>query len=111
MGLFIATRSPKCLRFLFCAASSGMLIDLFDELGAHAIVKGIRNERDLEYELIHAKWNKEHNDRAETLLLPADEGLSAVSSTMVRELINAKSLEALEGIMHEQALKWIKDRY
>ena len=92
-------------------ASSGMLIDLFDELGASAIVKGIRNEKDLEYELIHAKWNKEHNDRAETLLLPADEGLSAVSSTMVRELINAKSLEALEGIMHEQALKWIKDRY
>lgn len=91
-------------------ASSGMLIDLFDELGASAIVKGIRNEKDLEYELIHAKWNKEHNDRAETLLLPADEGLSAVSSTMVRELIAEERFDDLEKIMPPKALEWIKNR-
>ena len=52
-------------------SSSGMLIDLFDEIGADVIVKGIRNEADLSYELIHANWNKAHNGRVETLFLPA----------------------------------------
>jgi len=91
-------------------SSSGMLIDLFDELGATAIVKGIRNEKDLEYEMIHAKWNKEHNDRAETLFLPADEKLCSVSSTAVRQLISEKNFEALEGVIHEKTLEWLKNR-
>ena len=87
-----------------------MLIDLFDELGAAAIVKGIRNANDLEYEMIHAKWNKEHNERAETLFLPADERFSAVSSTAVREMIAEGKFEALCGIVHEKALELIKKR-
>ena len=91
-------------------ASSGMLIDLFDEFGAHAIVKGIRNEKDLEYELIHAKWNKEHNERAETVFLPAAENLCSVSSTLVRGLIAEKKFDDLEKIMPPKALEWIKNR-
>lgn len=87
-----------------------LLIDLFDELGATAIVKGIRNEKDLEYEMIHAKWNKEHNDRAETLFLPADEKLCSVSSTAVRQLISEKNFEALEGVIHKKTLEWLKSR-
>ncbi len=88
-----------------------LLIDLFDELKATAIVKGIRNEKDLEYEMIHAKWNKEHNDRAETLFLPADEKLCSVSSTSVREMISEKNFEALGGIVHEKVLELIKNRH
>ena len=82
---------------------------LFDELKATAIVKGIRNEKDLEYELIHAKWNKEHNERAETMFLPADEDLCSVSSTMVRELISERKIDKLEGIIHKKTLEWIKN--
>lgn len=89
-------------------SSRGMLIDLVDEISATAIVKGIRNSADLEYEMIHAKWNKAHNDRAETLFLPADESMTAVSSTEVRRIIESGKLEALDGIIAPSALEYIK---
>ena len=89
-------------------SSRGMLIDLVDEISATAIVKGIRNSADLEYEMIHAKWNKAHNDRAETLFLPADESLTAVSSTKVRELIGSNDYGKLRGIISDKALEYLK---
>lgn len=89
-------------------SSSGMLIDLFDEIRADVIVKGIRNEADLAYELIHAKWNKAHNERVETLFLPASEGLADVSSTLVREMINGKNYEGLSAVLSEKAIEYLK---
>lgn len=89
-------------------ARSCMLIDLCDELEVTAIVKGIRNAADLEYEMIHAKWNKAHNDRAETLFLPADESLNAISSTEVRRAIESGEFDALNGIVADIALEYIK---
>ena len=89
---------------------SGMLIDLCDELEVTAIVKGIRNAADLEYEMIHARWNKAHNDRAETLFLPADESLTAVTSTAVRQMIGEGRMDMLRGIIHEDALRYLENR-
>ena len=89
-------------------ARSGMLIDLVDEISATAIVKGIRNAADLEYEMIHARWNKEHNERAETLFLPADVSLTAVSSTEVRRIIESGELDRLDGIISKSASEYIK---
>lgn len=90
-------------------SSEGMLIDLFDELEADVIIKGIRGSADLEYELIHAKWNKEHNPRLETVFLPADDSLVSVSSTRVRELLGKGELDALHGILPEAAIEFIKN--
>jgi len=90
-------------------SSSGMLIDLFDELSADVIIKGIRGSADLEYEMIHAKWNKEHNKRLETLFLPADESLMSVSSTRVRELLNSGKYDDLRGILAEGAIEYLKE--
>ncbi len=91
-------------------SSSGMLIDLFDELGADVIVKGIRNASDLEYELIHAKWNKAHNDRAETLFLPADESLVSISSTAVREMLNTQNYDGLSSVLSKKAIEYLKNK-
>ena len=90
-------------------ARSCMLIDLCDELKVTCIVKGIRNAADLDYEMIHAKWNKAHNEKAETLFLPADEGLTSVSSTEVRRIIESGNIDALSGIIHENALNYLKN--
>lgn len=91
-------------------SSCGMLIDLFDELSADVIIKGIRTSADLEYEMIHAKWNKEHNPRLETLFLPADDSLKSVSSTLVREYIKSRDYESLEGIIAPEAIEFFKSR-
>lgn len=89
-------------------SSSGMLIDLFDEVGADVIVKGVRNGEDLEYEMKHAKWNKAHNERVETLFLPADDRLSSVSSTMVRTLMAEGKFECLEGVVSSAVIEKLK---
>ena len=91
-------------------ARTGMLIDLVDEISATAIVKGIRNSADLEYEMIHAKWNREHNERAETIFLPADERFSTVSSTFVREKLTSGEYDLLRGVLADQALEYIKNK-
>ncbi len=90
-------------------SSCGMLIDLFDEIGADIIIKGIRTSADLEYEMIHAKWNKEHNPRLETLFISADDTLVSVSSTLVREHIKNREFEHLEGIISAKAIEYIKN--
>ena len=86
-------------------SSSGMLIDLCDEIDTHIIVKGIRNSEDLEYEMIHAKWNKEHNSKIETLFLPCDEDTATLSSTLVRSLIAEKKFDELEGLVAPEAIE------
>lgn len=69
--------------------SGGRLIDLVDEVGADVIVKGVRNEADYAYEQKHALYNRAHNPKAETLYLPADPAYDHISSTLVRERIEA----------------------
>ena len=89
-------------------SSSGMLIDLFDSVGADVIVKGVRTEVDFEYEMKHARWNKAHNDRVETLFLPASENLLSVSSTSVRELILKRDWDKLEGVLSKNVINELK---
>ena len=91
-------------------SSSGMLIDLFDEVGADVIVKGIRTAADLEYETIHAKWNKAHNPRLETLFLPADDSLSSVSSTLVREHLKNGDFDSLAGVLATRAIEYLESK-
>lgn len=69
-------------------SSTGMLWQTAKDYNACAIIKGIRNTNDLEYESKMAKYNTEHYPEAETVFLPADNKLVDVSSTEVRERIN-----------------------
>ena len=108
--LEIARLSVSHLENVEVIARTGLLIDLFDEINATAIVKGVRNSADLEYEMIHAKWNKAHNDRAETLFLPADESLTSVSSTLIREYIKNGDFESLSKAISPNAVEFIKQK-
>lgn len=77
-------------------SSEGMLWELARDLGACALVKGYRNEQDLAYEKTMADYNEQHYPDAKTVLLPADEALFLVSSTLVREkLANGEDLRTL----------------
>ena len=67
----------------------GLCVDYARKIGACAFVKGVRCAEDLAYECAIAAWNREHAPEIETLLLPAKDELSHVSSTRVRELLEA----------------------
>jgi len=68
--------------------SEGYLWKLCRELDVCAIVKGVRNERDREYEMKMAEYNSAKNPDAETILLETDPKFAHISSTAVREKIH-----------------------
>ena len=86
-------------------SSDGMLWELAKKLSAVAIVKGYRNDKDLEYEKNMAEFNREHYPNARTELLKADKGLCDVSSTVVRHMIEKG--ECLDTVLPRGAIKEI----
>jgi len=66
-------------------AYDGLTVDLAQECGAVAIVKGVRSVKDFESEREQADVNRRLTG-IETILLLAEPGMEAVSSSTVREL-------------------------
>ena len=64
----------------------GLLVDYVRARGFDAVVRGLRDTRDFEYEAELARIYASTGG-VETVMLPADATLSFVSSSMVRELI------------------------
>lgn len=86
-------------------ADAGLVVDLFDRLGAEVIVKGVRNDKDRAYEEKMAAWNLEKNPRAKTVFLQAADDFEEVSSTQVRQLLSQG--EAPHGILDEDAIAYL----
>lgn len=87
-------------------SSEGWLWELAKSLGACAIVKGYRNQTDLEYERKMAEFNEERYPQAKTVLIKADDELTQLSSTSVRALI--VSGESLDGLVPQAAIDEIR---
>ncbi len=64
---------------------TGLIVDFCREIGAQAIVKGLRGGNDYEYELPMAQMNA-HLTGVETLFVTADPQLGFVSSSLVKEV-------------------------
>lgn len=62
-----------------------LLTDFCKEVGASAVVKGLRNAQDLSYEASMATMNR-HLTSLETVFLAADSRYSHLSSTLVKEV-------------------------
>ncbi len=100
-------RAALCGLDKVCVISSrDWLWHLCMELGACAIVKGYRNEADLEYEKRMASFNKEHYPLAETVLIKAEESMIDLSSTLIRKRI--RECQSLEEFLPNEAIEIIK---
>ena len=88
------------------SCSSGLVIDYMREHGIEKIIKGYRDERDLEWEYEQARWNKEHGGY-DTELVKCREGFEAVSSTEVRRRLDAG--ESAEKILPSAVYEYIKN--
>lgn len=64
--------------------SLGRVVDYMREHGIDRIVKGYRNDADLEWERYQAEYNMKHGGY-ETELIKCDEKFEHISSTLVRE--------------------------
>ena len=67
---------------------TGMVIDYVKREGISLLLRSVRNEADLAYEMAMADFNR-HGSGVETLLLAADPALADVSSSEVRRRIRA----------------------
>lgn len=79
-----------CRRSIEVVSYSGMTIDLCHQLGAKAIIRGIRTAKDFEYEQTIAAVNRLQDPSIETLLLLADPEHVNISSTLEREKLMHK---------------------
>jgi pantetheine-phosphate adenylyltransferase len=64
---------------------SGLLVDYSRRVGASALVKGIRTNMDLDYELPMAHVNRDLAD-VETIFIPADPSFGHISSSLVKQV-------------------------
>lgn len=65
---------------------TGLTIDLAEKLDCYTFLRGVRAVADYEYELQLARMNRAMNPQVETLFLTPGEGLSHVSSSLLREV-------------------------
>lgn len=64
----------------------GLIMDFCRQQGATAVVRGIRNVTDFDYEAQMAAMNRKLNPAVETLFLLPQAELQCISSTLVREI-------------------------
>lgn len=87
------------------AQAEGLTVDIAEELGAKFLVRGIRNMTDYEYEKNIASMNKRLKPSIETVFLMADDNLSNVSSSIIKEIAKFKGdIKAFVPTDVEQAI-------
>ncbi len=70
-------------------AFSGMLTDYMKDKGVKVTVRGLRDEKDYEYENTMARYNQDMYPEVITVYIPTPATLSHVSSTAIRNIISS----------------------
>lgn len=86
--------------------SLGRVVDYMREHGIDRIVKGYRNDRDLEWERVQAEYNMKHGGYV-TELIPCEDRFCGVSSSAVRELLDRG--ESADGLLPASVAKYIRE--
>lgn len=89
------------------AVPEGLLVDYCRQVGATAIVKGLRGGTDFAYEMPMALMNR-HLTGIETVFLPGDPKLEHISSSLVKEV--ARFGGDVTGMLPDPVLAVLLDR-
>ena len=90
-------------------AYDGLTVDYMHNNGITHIIRGIKNEQEVEYENNLAKVMKEFDSNFDTTFLVCDEKYNEISSTLVRNLLNDN--KDINSYVHEKAVKKILEFY
>ena len=85
--------------------SDGYVVDYMRDHGIEKIIKGVRNQKDVEYEKPQAEYNLRFGGY-ETEFYKCREELSQISSTLAREKI--RHGEDLDGILTKNVIDFLK---
>ena len=109
-SMFTLTERASLLKEMYgdaieVTSFDGLLVDHVREMGADAVVKGLRTVEDYEYETQMAQMNR-HMTGMETVFLPTRPEYRFISSTLVREIARlGGSVGGLVPDVVEKALK------
>ena len=101
--------STKDLPNVIADAYDGLTVDYMHSKEITHIIRGIKNQQELEYENNLAKAMKEFDSSFKTTFLKCDEKYNGISSTLVRDLLNSNN--DIEPYVHENAKKKILEFY
>lgn len=87
----------------------GLLADFVKEVGAKAIIKGLRAVSDYEYELQMAHVNKKLYNEMETLFMMASAQYSFLSSSTIKEI--ARYGGDISEFVPEQIIGYVNNRF
>ncbi len=88
---------------------NGLLVDFVKETKADAVIRGIRNSIDFEYELPLAQANYKLDYKADTIFLATLPEHSYISSSAVRELVRYKG--DIEGFVPDVVYQFIVQKF
>ena len=86
----------------------GLLVEYARQRHAHAIIRGVRSNKDYEYELPMILMNRRLNPQLETVLLVASEDNSYVSSSLIKEVFLLGG--SIEGLVPHSVIERMKGR-
>ena len=87
---------------------TGLVVDLAGEVGATAIVKGLRAVSDLENELQMAQMNRAMSG-IDTILIPTTSGSSFIASKFIKDF--ARGGRDVSDMVPEPVAKRIREKY
>ncbi|MFD1415477.1 pantetheine-phosphate adenylyltransferase [Oceanobacillus jeddahense] len=90
-------------------SSSGLLMDYARDIGATAVIRGLRAVSDFEYEMQITSMNRKLNEDVETLFMMTNNKYSFLSSSMVKEA--AKYQGNISGLVPEVVEEELKKKF
>ena len=88
---------------------SGLTADYMNQRGIKTIIRGVRNENDMKYELKLAGAMKQFNSEFETRFVLCKEEYREITSTYIREcIVEGKNLN---GLVPDAILERVKEMY
>ncbi len=86
----------------------GLIVDFAEQLGATAILRGLRAVSDFEFEFQMASMNRNLKPTIETLFMTPSEHYASISSSLVKEV--ARFNGDVSGFLHPLVLERLKEK-
>lgn len=90
-------------------SSSELLMDYAGDIGATAVIRGLRAVSDFEYEMQITSMNRKLNEDIETLFMMTNTKYSFLSSSMVKEV--AKYSGNISGLVPDAVEAALKEKF
>jgi pantetheine-phosphate adenylyltransferase len=104
----LAKKSLSGINNIEVVSFDGLLVELYRQLGASAVVRGLRSESDFRFEAEIAAANKLMLPEYETFLMPSRIDLAFTSSSIVREVASYGG--DISGMVPADILTMVKGR-